>query len=110
MKRSIVRVGGIILLVLLIGCASVKTGQEWGMFQDLARDRTDQELLWEKSTEDQYVIRKEVEQLVSDGLSRHEAVRIVLLNNRLLQSAFEHILDIQNSCLVCHNRLTFKPL
>lgn len=91
MKRSIMRAGGIILLVLLIGCASVKTGQEWGMFQDLARDRTDQELLWEKSAEDQHVIRKEVEQLVSDGLSRHEAVRITLLNNRLLQSAFEEI-------------------
>ena len=93
------RTGGIIFLLLLMGCASVKTGQEWTRFQDIARERTNQKLIWEKSHEEQAAIRKEVEQLLPDGLSRHEAVRIALLNNRLLQSAFEEI-GISNADLV----------
>ena len=79
------------LILLLVGCASVKTGQEWGKFQEIAKERTDQELLWEKSEEEQAVIRKEVDELLTDGLSRQEAVRIALLNNRLLQSGFEEL-------------------
>jgi outer membrane protein TolC len=77
--------------LLFVGCASVKTGQEWKRFQDITRERIDQELLWEKSEEDQASIRKEVDKLLADGLSRQESVRIALLNNRLLQSTFEEL-------------------
>jgi len=88
-----VRTKGLIILssvmLLLLGCASVKTGQEWVQFQDIAKERTDGELLWEQTEEEQSAILKEVEALLADGLSRQEAVRIALLNNRLLQSAFE---------------------
>ncbi len=77
--------------LLFVGCASVKIGQEWKRFQDIARERMGQELLWEKSEEEQASIRKEVEKLLADGLSRQESVRIALLNNRQLQSAFEEL-------------------
>jgi cobalt-zinc-cadmium efflux system outer membrane protein len=87
------------LILLLVGCASVKTGQEWVKFQDIAKERTDQELLWEQTEEEQRAILKEVEALLADGLSRQEAVRIALLNNRLLQSTFEE-LGISKSDLV----------
>lgn len=93
-KTSVVSV-----LLLLVGCASVKTGQEWKRFQDIARERMDQELLWEKSEEEQASIRKEVDELLADGLSRQEAIRIALLNNRVLQSTFEE-LGISKSNLV----------
>jgi outer membrane protein TolC len=93
-KTSIVSV-----LLLLIGCASVKTGQEWKRFQDIAKERVDQGLLWEKSEEEQASIRKEIDKLLADGLSRQESVRIALLNNRQLQSAFEE-LGISKSDLV----------
>lgn len=85
--------------LLFVGCASVKTGQEWERFQDIARERMDQELLWEKSEEEQASIRKEIDKLLADGLSRQESVRIALLNNRQLQSAFEE-LGISKSDLV----------
>ncbi len=98
-----VRTKGLIILLsvmlLLVGCASVKTGQEWVKLQDIAKERTDQELLWEQTEEEQRAILKEVEALLADGLSRQEAVRIALLNNRLLQSAFEE-LGISKSDLV----------
>ena len=77
------------LILVLVGCASVKTGHEWRKFQEIAKERTDQELLWEKSEEEQKAILKEVEALLADGLSRQDVVRIALLNNRQLQSAFE---------------------
>jgi outer membrane protein TolC len=85
--------------LLFVGCASVKTGQEWKRFQDIARERMDQELLWEKSEEGAASIRKEIDKLLADGLSRQESVRIALLNNRQLQSAFEE-LGISKSDLV----------
>ena len=86
-----IRAGSLLILLLIIGCASVKTGQEWGKFQEIAKERTDEELLWEKSEEEQAAILKEVDELLSDGLSRQEAIRIGLLNNRLLQSSFEEL-------------------
>lgn len=103
MKVFIVRIKGLIILssvmLLLIGCASVKTGQEWERFHEITKERTDQELLWEQTEEEQRAILKEVEALLADALSRQEAVRIALLNNRLVQSTFEE-LGISKSDLV----------
>lgn len=87
------------LILVIVGCASVKTGQEWRRFQGTVRDRADQEPLWEKSEEEQAVIQKEVNELLADGLTRQEATRIALINNRVLQSAFEE-LGISKSDLV----------
>jgi hypothetical protein len=94
-----IRTGGLIILLLLAGCASVETGQEWTRFQDITRERTKQELVWEKSDEEEEAIRQEVDELLAHGLSRDGAVRIALLNNRPLQSAFEEI-GISKSDLV----------
>ncbi len=79
------------LILVLAGCGSVKTGHEWRKFQEIARQRTDQGLLWEKSEEEAAAIRKEADELLADGLSRQDAVRIALLNNRMLQSTFEEL-------------------
>ncbi|MCK4789918.1 MAG: TolC family protein [Desulfobacteraceae bacterium] len=86
------------LILLLVGCA-VKTAPEWKRFQEMAKERTDQELLWEKSKKEHTAILTEVDELLADGLSRQEAVRVALLNNRLLQSSFEQ-LGISKSDLV----------
>ena len=99
MEAFRIKTGDLIVLLLLVGCASVKTGQEWREFQEIAKERTNQELLWEKSEEEQVAIRKDVDELLADGLSRQEAVRIALLNNRLLQSTFEE-LGVSKSDLV----------
>ena len=60
------------LIFLLFGCA-VKTAPEWKRFQEMAKERTDQELLWEKSEEEHKAILTEVDELLADGLSRQEA-------------------------------------
>jgi cobalt-zinc-cadmium efflux system outer membrane protein len=83
--------GSALIFLLFTGCASVNTGQEWRKFQEIAKQRTDQELLWEKSEEEAAAIRKEADELLADGLSRQDAVRIALLNNRMLQSTFEEL-------------------
>ena len=86
------------LILLLVGCA-VKTAPEWKRLQEMAKERTDRELLWEQSKEEHTAILTEVDELLADGLSRQEAVRVALLNNRLLQSSFEE-LGISKSDLV----------
>ena len=103
-KMSVVSV---LILLSLVGCASVKTGREWRRVQEIARERMDQNLIWEKSKEEETAIRKEVDGLLADGLSREEAVRIALINNRLLQSTFEE-LGISKSDLV-QARLLSNP-
>jgi cobalt-zinc-cadmium efflux system outer membrane protein len=87
------------LILVLVGCTSVRTGHEWKRFQGTVRDRVDQELLWEKSEEERAAIQREVNELLADGLTRQEAARIALLNNRQLQSAFEE-LGISKSDLI----------
>jgi len=99
MEAFKIRAGSALIFLLFIGCASVKTGQEWAKFQEITKERTGQELLWEKSEEEQIAILKEVDELLAGGLFRQEAVRVALLNNRLLQSTFEE-LGISKSDLV----------
>jgi len=47
--------------------------------------------VWEQTPEDAERIRVAVRDLLAEGLSRSEATRIALLNNRALQAAFEEI-------------------
>jgi outer membrane protein TolC len=86
-------------ILILSSCASVQTDEEWSRFKKTSAERTGHELLWEQSEDEKAVIRNEVKALLSDGLTRDEAVRVALLNNRLLQSRFEEI-GISKSDLV----------
>ena len=92
MRRDTTNLGiSFVFILLLVGCASVQTDEEWSRFKTTSAERTGHELLWEQSEEEEALIRNEVRALLADGLARDEAVRIALLNNRLLQSAFEEI-------------------
>ncbi|MBW2307866.1 MAG: TolC family protein [Deltaproteobacteria bacterium] len=99
MRGIIINTTVVLFLFMLVGCATVRTDEEWGRFQETAYKLTSRQLLWEKSEEEQAAIREEVDKLLLDGLSREEAVRIALLNNRELQSSFEEI-GISKSDLV----------
>jgi len=100
MRRNMIILLGITLpLLVLLGCATVKTDEEWSQFKKTSRERTGHELLWEQSEGEEASIRKEITEILADGLSRDEAVRIALLNNRILQSTFEEI-GISKSDLV----------
>jgi cobalt-zinc-cadmium efflux system outer membrane protein len=98
-RNKIILLGITLPFLLLLGCATVKTDEEWSQFKETSRERTGHELLWEQSEGEEASIRKEIKEILADGLSRDEAVRIALLNNRLLQSTFEEI-GISKSDLV----------
>jgi cobalt-zinc-cadmium efflux system outer membrane protein len=84
--------GTLLLLILLSGCGAVKTDREWARLEEATADFTDQRILWEQSDEDEAKIEEEINRVLKDNvLTRNEAVEIVLINNRALQSAFEEI-------------------
>ncbi|MGD8984287.1 MAG: TolC family protein [Desulfobacteraceae bacterium] len=100
MRRNTIILLGITLpLLMLLGCATVKTDEEWSRFKKKSSERTGHELLWEQSEGEETSIRKEIKEILADGLSRDEAVKVALFNNRLLQSTFEEI-GISKSDLV----------
>ena len=100
MRRNTIILPGITLpFLVLLGCATVETDAEWSRFKETSRKRTGHELLWEQSEGEEAFIRKEIKEILADGLSRDEAVKVALLNNRLLQSTFEEI-GISKSDLV----------
>ena len=98
-RNTIILLGITFPFLVLLGCATVKTDKEWSQFKKMSAERTGHELLWEKSEGEETSTRKKVKDILADGLSRDEAVRIALLNNRLLQSTFEEI-GISKSDLV----------
>jgi cobalt-zinc-cadmium efflux system outer membrane protein len=79
------------MTILGSACASVQTNEEWDRLKKDVLDRTEQEIIWEQSQKDEATIRQEVKRLLEDRLTRQEALRIALMNNRELQSAFEEI-------------------
>lgn len=79
------------IIILAVGCASVETNKEWEQVRSDVRERTGREILWEQTQEEKGVIRNEVNALLGDGLTREEALRIALINNRDLQAIFEEI-------------------
>jgi outer membrane protein TolC len=91
MERTRIITGLACLFALASGCASVQTDQEWGALEQRVVDRTGKAPVWEKSPEEAGRVRQEVDTLLVDGLTREEAVRIALMNNRTLQSRFEEI-------------------
>jgi cobalt-zinc-cadmium efflux system outer membrane protein len=79
------------VLLVVFGCASVRTDTEWAQIKRDVRERTGKEMIWESSEKEELIIKKEVDRLLQDGLTRKEAVQIALINNRELQSTFEDI-------------------
>jgi len=80
-----------IAILLITGCVSVQTKQEWESVFTFTKERVGAEILWEQSEEDRRLIDDKVKGLLSDGLTLDDAVKIALLNNRKLQATFEDI-------------------
>ncbi|NIQ38720.1 MAG: TolC family protein [Proteobacteria bacterium] len=99
----------VLTLFLLGGCATVQTEREWERIAEISQERIGQKLVWERSEQEKTYIQQEVNRLLADGLSREEAVRIALMNNRDLQSEFEKI-GIAKSDLIQAGLLTNPTL
>jgi cobalt-zinc-cadmium efflux system outer membrane protein len=77
--------------IFVFSCAKVDPRPQWQKVQAITKERTEAPLIWEKSEEDAKAIQTQVKNLLTDGLTRQEAVKIALLNNRKLQASFEEI-------------------
>jgi cobalt-zinc-cadmium efflux system outer membrane protein len=73
------------------GCAAVDPAPRFAELGELVRAPTGETLAWERDAADVERTRGAVADLLAGGLSRAEAGRIALLNNRALQAAFEEI-------------------
>lgn len=80
-----------IVLAGLAGCAGVDPEPEWRAVQELARERGAEGVRWERDQGDALRTREDVRAMLADGLTRDEARRIAILNNRRLQAALEEI-------------------
>ncbi len=88
-----------IVFLIVQGCATVETEKEWDRITNIGQERVGHPVIWEQSEREKRAIQEEMERLLSDGLSRDDAVRIAIINNRALQSSFENI-GISKSDLV----------
>lgn len=79
------------LLLVLAGCATVQTDEEWARVGSFAKERIGAEARWEQTAEDAQATQAEVNTMLADGLERREAVQIAVMNNRALQAVFEEL-------------------
>ncbi|MDT7041427.1 TolC family protein [Candidatus Nitronereus thalassa] len=85
-QRLLLLLGG---WVLVSGCATVTVDEEFSQVSQEALSRTGETVAWEQTPEDVAWTQETVQQLLQDGLTREEAVRLALINNRQLQVQFE---------------------
>ena len=87
------RARAVIVLVVstLAGCTAVDPAPRWRELEQVSAEATAQPLLWERDDADAARIQATVDELLAGGLTRDEAVRIALLNNRSLQAQFEAV-------------------
>jgi cobalt-zinc-cadmium efflux system outer membrane protein len=81
----------VVLMIALAGCTAVDPTPRWHELEHVSAASTTAPLIWERDEADAQRIHAVVEELLADKLTRDEAVRIALLNNRSLQARFEEI-------------------
>lgn len=86
--RAIATVGSI-LGMAFASCVAVDPRSDWRRAGDLILERTGAHEVYDPSGD--AVSDERIVELLSDGVTREEAVQIALLNNRGLQAAFETI-------------------
>ena len=77
-----------LLALALGGCASLAPDARLNAVQGLTKERTGQELRWNRTEGDTAGIRATVRQLLTRPLSVDDAVQIALINNRGLQATY----------------------
>jgi outer membrane protein, heavy metal efflux system len=75
----------------LLGCATVDPQPQWQKVETIAKERTEGRVLWQRTEADAETIRNQVNGLLAKGLSRQDAVRVALMNNKRLQASFERV-------------------
>ncbi len=75
----------------LSGCATVNVQEDHANLQEESLARTGYPIAWQHTPENQAQTNTMVHELLKDGVTREEAIRISLLNNQQLQAAFQSL-------------------
>ncbi len=81
----------VILMLFLGGCATVNVDRDRDRVMQESLARNGKSLMWQQTPEDQVHMKKTVEELLQDGLTRNEAIQIALFNDQRLQVALESL-------------------
>ena len=98
-----------LLLIMLAalgvdGCTGFSKDSGFDAVADAARRHLAREIQWPRTSQEQAKVDAQVATLLEHPLSAEDAVQVALLNNRLLQGAFEE-LGISEADLVQAGRL-----
>ena len=75
----------------LSGCATVNVQEDLAKLQEESLSRTGYPIAWQHTPEEYAQTKSMVDELLKDGVTREEAIRISLLNNQSLQTAFQFL-------------------
>ena len=82
----------LLLTTLLIhGCATVNVEKDHAHMQEESLKRTGHAIVWQQTPEDTALTNQLVMELLKNGITRDEAIRISLLNNPHLQASFQSL-------------------
>jgi cobalt-zinc-cadmium efflux system outer membrane protein len=77
--------------LVLAGCASLDPEPDWRQVQALTEQTAHATPVWRRSPEATEAANAKVAELLEDGLTRHEAVQIALVNDPRLQAQFDQL-------------------
>ena len=92
-------------VMVLGGCATFSKDGGFGAVEQIARERIDKDVKWQRDDNQRESVRATVEDLLAAPLSADAAVQIALLNNPGLQSTYAE-LGIAEADLVQAGRMT----
>ena len=83
----------IILIIpfLVTACATVNPQKDFDAVSSSSKSKIGYTVTWQQTPEDKKQTRMALEELLKDGVTREEVVRIALMNNQDLQSKFEFL-------------------
>jgi len=81
----------LIIPLLVTGCATVDPKNDFDAVSLSSQMKTGYTVTWQQTPEDETQTQRAVEELLMDGVTQEEAVRIALMNNRDLQAKFEFL-------------------
>src|SRR4030067_3453252 len=96
-------------VMVLGGCATFSKDGGFGAVEQIARERIDKEVKWQRDDNQRESVQATVRNLLASPLSADSAVQIALLNNPGLQSTYAE-LGIAEADLVQAGRMTNPPL
>ena len=79
------------IVLLFPGCATVNVEQDHARVQKESLTRTGHPIRWQQTPEDRVQTIQMVTEMLKDGITREEAIRISLLNNQRLQATFQSL-------------------